>query len=176
MIRFPRRIDKSLRPAYGLSVRQLLFLGLSALAGGMVILLGEGLKVPFVARVIVALGLVSVGGALAFVRVQGLTLERWLLLKLSFFVGTRRRVWQKRGAKKVQVPPTPSPRPAPQAPPSPRPAPRVSIAVAPAGEELSIVIVAIELVGIVGLVALTLYLWKGGLTEIQAWLRLFLNW
>ncbi|HIC92639.1 MAG TPA: PrgI family protein [Anaerolineae bacterium] len=168
MIRFPRRIDKSLRPAYGLSVRQLAFLSLFGLAGGMVVLLGEGIKVPLPARLAAALGLVSIGGALAFVKIQGLTVERWLFLKFAFLIGARRRVWQKRGARKLEVPPTPPPRPAPQAP-------RVSIAAAPAGEELSTIMVAIELVGIAGLVAFTLYLWKGGLTEIQAWLRLLLG-
>ena len=173
-IRFPRKIDRKLKPAHGLTARQLVILGTFGVAGGLVILAGEGLHISFMVRVIVALGLVALGGALAFIRVQGQTIEKWLFLKLRFLTTARRRVWKKGEARPItQEPQTerePQPRPAPKREPRPRPV----VSLLPP-KEVAIIIVAVEVVLMFSLTFLTLYLYRGGLDDLQRWLRYVLQ-
>ena len=174
-IRFPRKIDQKLRPVYGLTARELVLLGTLGLAGGLVVLAGEGLHISLTVRVIVALGLVALGGALAFIRVQGQTIEKWLLLKFHFLTTARRRVWRKGEARPITQ--EPQPRPAPKREPSPRPAPKREPRPRPAvvslvpPKEVAIIIVAVEVVLMFSLTFLTLYLYRGGLGDLQRWLR-----
>lgn len=159
-IRFPRRIDRHLRPAYGLTIRQMVLLGAFGLAGGLVVLAGEGLRLSLTVRLVVALALVGLGGGLAFMRIEGQPIERWVLLKVRFFSAAHRRVWKKGEGRPIGFPE--------EAQPQPRPARAVSLA---APREIGVVILAIEVVLVFALSLLTLYLWRGGLADVQAWLR-----
>lgn len=172
-IRFPRKIDQKLRPVYGLAARQLVILGTFGSAGGLVVLAGESLRISLTVRVIVALGLVALGGALAFIRVQGQTIEKWLFLKLRFLTTARRRAWRKGEAKPITQEPQPHPAPKREPKREPKPRPVVVSLVPP--KEVAIVIVAIEVVLMFSLAFLTLYLYREGLDDLQRWLRYVLQ-
>lgn len=161
-VRFPRRIDKQLRPAYGLTVRQVVLLGTGAFGGALIVIAGQAAEVPLAVRAVVALGLVGLSALLAFVRIEGRPLEKWLLLKLRFWSGARKRAWRKGAPKRVVIPQEPVISTAQPAAATARPA---------EAEEAAVVIVAIEAVLMLALALLTLYLSRGGLEEIRQWLR-----
>jgi len=174
-IRYPRRIDSGLKPAYGLTARQLIYLGVCGFLGGAVVLAGEAFDIPLMARAVVAVGLVTAGAALAFVRIQGQSLEKWLGFVIRYHTRLRQAVWEREGeaAQFRRKPPlveeARAPEPAEAEPTAPAMKTRWgSISLAIAGEErpVSPVVVAVDLLVVFSLVGLTLHLWRGGLAQL----------
>ena len=115
------------------------------------------------------------GVALAFFRLNGMTLERWIVARVRFLFRPQRRVWTRGGGRRIDAnaelrydeatPSTPAPQPAASAP-------RVSIPVAaPLVASISnqAVIIFADLAMILALFALTFYLRDGGWAELQSW-------
>ena len=77
-IQFPRRIQMGLRPWYGLTLRQLAYLVVAGITAGAVVLFGPVEGNGLLVRVLIGLGIISIGVALAFFRKDGLTAEQWI--------------------------------------------------------------------------------------------------
>jgi len=161
-IRYPRRIEPSLKPVYGLTIRQLVYLGVTGFLGGAVVLGGEAAGIPLMPRAMVALGLVAVGAALAFVRIHGQPLEKWLVYVVRYHVRPRQAIWRKGEAPEFRRPPAEPPQPSPE----PAKVKPITLVVSEEGEPLSPVTVVIDLAVVFSLVALTLHLWRGGLSQL----------
>ncbi len=96
-IQFPRRIQLGFRPWYGLTVRQIVYLAVAGIAAGAVVLFGPGSGNDVLIRVIIGLGIISVGVALAFFRKDGLTAEQWLVARIKYVLRPQKRVWTRGG-------------------------------------------------------------------------------
>lgn len=175
MIRFPRRLNLGFRPWYGLTLRQIGYLLFAAMLAGLVILSGPTRGVEFIARIVIGLLLIGLGVALAFFRLNGMTLERWIVARVRFLFRPQRRVWTRGGGRRIDAnaelrydepsPSTPAPQPAASAP-------RVSVPVAApliASISQQAVVIFADLAMILALFALTVYLRDGGWTELQSW-------
>jgi hypothetical protein len=175
MIRFPRRLNLGFRPWYVLTLRQLGYILFAAMLAGLVILSGPTRGVEFIARIVFGLLLIGLGVALAFFRLNGMTLERWIVARARFLFRPQRRVWTRGGGRRMDTnaelryqEPTMQP-PAPQTTAS---APKVSVHVAAplvASISKQAVIIFADLAMILALFALTFYLRDGGWAELQSW-------
>ncbi|MCC7163509.1 MAG: PrgI family protein [Anaerolineae bacterium] len=115
-IRFPRKIRLGFRPVYGLTIRQLVYLALFGVAGGLMILAGPFQGASILVRALIGVAIMVAGLALAFLRVAGLSVDEWLPIAIRYFVRPRKRVWRKREATrpivKAPSPPAPAVQPA----------------------------------------------------------------
>lgn len=102
-IRFPRKIRLGFRPVYGLTIRQLVYLALFGIAGGLMILAGPFQGASILVRALIGVGIMVAGLALAFLRVAGLSVDEWLPIAIRYFVRPRKRVWRKREAARPIV-------------------------------------------------------------------------
>lgn len=177
MIRFPRRLQLGFRPWYGLTLRQLGYLMLAAMIAGLVILSGPTRGVEFIARIVVGLLIIGIGVALAFFRLNGLTLERWLVARVKFLFRPQRRVWTRGAGRRIDAnaelrydePTNATQSPQPAATYSPRRAPKSTPMPRVASIPNEAVIIFTDLALVVALFALTLYLRNGGWTELASW-------
>lgn len=174
MIRFPRRLQLGFRPWYGLTLRQLGYLLFAAMLAGFVILSGPTRGVEFIARIVAGLLIIGLGVALAFFRLNGLTLERWLVARVRFFFRPQRRVWTRGEGRRIDAnadlkydEPKPNPTPQPAAPTSKHTRNPAMPLVTSIPREA--VIVFADLAMIAALFALTVYLKDGGWIELKAW-------
>lgn len=174
-IRFPRKLRLGFRPLYGLTIRQLIYLGAFTVFGGIVILAGPIHGTSILVRAVIGIALVCAGLGLAFLRIGGLTLDTWLPIVVRYFTRPRRRVWRKRTAARavVTTPPSPKIQPAPRESasgigiPTPNPvsfAEASHAASAPLSKSALVLLDAFVL-GSLGL--LTLYLQRGGWAQIE---------
>jgi hypothetical protein len=92
-IQFPRRIQMGLRPWYGLTLRQLAYLVVAGITAGAVVLFGPVEGNGLLVRVLIGLGIISIGVALAFFRKDGLTAEQWIATQIKFWSRPQKRVW-----------------------------------------------------------------------------------
>lgn len=92
-IQFPRRIQLGLRPWYGLTLRQLAYLGIAGVTAGAIVLFGPVEGNGLLVRVLIGLGVISMGVALAFFRKDGLTAEQWIATQIKFWSRPQKRVW-----------------------------------------------------------------------------------
>jgi hypothetical protein len=92
-IQFPRRIQLGFRPWYGLTLRQLAYLVVAGVTAGAIVLFGPVEGSSLLVRVLIGLGIISVGVAFAFFRKDGLTVEQWVVTQIKFWVRPQQRVW-----------------------------------------------------------------------------------
>ena len=92
-IQFPRRVQLGFRPWYGLTLRQLAYLVVAGITAGAVVLFGPVEGSGLLVRVLIGLGIISIGVALAFFRKDGLTAEQWLGTQIKFWTRPQKRVW-----------------------------------------------------------------------------------
>lgn len=91
-IRFPRRLQLGLRPWYGLTLRQLLYVVVAGVTGGACILF---IQTDFLIRVLIGLIPIAIGLGLAFFRKDGMSVEQWIITWLKFAVHPQKRVWSR---------------------------------------------------------------------------------
>lgn len=92
-IQFPRRVQLGFRPWYGLTLRQLAYLVIAGITAGAIVLFGPVEGSGLLVRVVIGLGIISVGVALAFFRKDGLTAEQWIATQIKFWSRPQKRVW-----------------------------------------------------------------------------------
>lgn len=92
-IQFPRRIQLGLRPWYGLTLRQLAYLVIAGITAGAIVLFGPVEGSGLLVRVLIGLGVISIGVGLAFFRKDGLTAEQWIATQVKFWSRPQKRVW-----------------------------------------------------------------------------------
>lgn len=113
----PQRVDLTERKFVGIPRRAAIIIGLSIAAGFLLIL---GLPLNLLGRLVVGVGVALGGLSLAFLKVDGLNPEAWLLESLSF----RRRVrYRIKGFRQAAPEPV---RTQTQAPAQPKPAARIA--------------------------------------------------
>ena len=185
-IQFPRRIRLGFRPWYGLSLRQLGYIGVAGIAAGAIVFFGPAQGDGLLVRVLIGLGIISVGVALAFFRKEGLTAEQWIATQINFWTRPQKRVWTRSdsetAATRAQVAEMALNAPAGDAIESNRgQADQVRSEPAVAFRPITLlrpavqttapapVVVLIDMAMALSLFALVLYLLRGGLGEIQGW-------
>jgi len=92
-IQFPRRVQLGLRPWYGLTLRQLTYLVIAGITAGAIVLFGPVEGNGLLVRVLIGLGVISIGVAIAFFRKDGLTAEQWIATQIKFWSRPQKRVW-----------------------------------------------------------------------------------
>ncbi|CAG0977694.1 hypothetical protein ANRL3_01920 [Anaerolineae bacterium] len=186
-IQFPRRIQLGLRPWYGLTLRQLAYLVIAGITAGAIVLFGPVEGNGLLVRVLIGLGVISIGVALAFFRKDGLTAEQWIATQIKFWSRPQKRVWTRGDARSA------SPRDqvaeiAIDPPETMQPNGNASGAtygveqdvqgyshvrlLYPAAQAVAVtpaVVVLIDMAMLFSLFAFVLYLLRGGLGEIQGW-------
>jgi hypothetical protein len=186
-IQFPRRIQLGLRPWYGLTLRQLAYLVIAGITAGAIVLFGPVEGNGLLVRVLIGLGVISIGVALAFFRKDGLTAEQWIATQIKFWSRPQKRVWTRGDA------PSASPRDqvaeiAIDPPETMQPNANASGAtygieqdvqgishvrlLHPTAQAISTtpaVVVLIDMAMLFSLFAFVIYLLRGGLGEIQGW-------
>lgn len=192
-IQFPRRIQMGFRPWYGLTLRQLAYLVIAGITAGAIVLFGPGHGNDLLVRVLIGLGIIAVGVAIAFFRKDGLSAEQWLVTQIKFWTHPQKRVWTRGDSESA----TTRDQVADIAIDEPtvaesrtnassasygieqdaqglshvrllRPTPQ-SIAATPA------VVVLIDMAMLLSLFAFVVYLGRGGLGEIQGWFQIQLG-
>ncbi len=175
-IQFPRRVQLGFRPWYGLTLRQLFYLAIAGIAAGALVLFGPAGGGGLLVRVLVGIGIISIGVALAFYRKDGLTLEQWVAARIKFLLRPQKRVWTRGGESshdlnaEILID---------QASPVSTPGavdgeaaglshiqllhPTVEV------EATSPAVVLIDMAMLLSLFSFALYLMRGGLGEIQGW-------
>jgi len=103
-IRFPYRFARSLKVAYGLSARQLSYVGVAGLAATFLFLNPWKWGLSLLARAAASFILVLVGLAMAFGRIQGEVLERWILHAARYYSRPRDAAWQRKGTRRLELP------------------------------------------------------------------------
>jgi hypothetical protein len=188
-IQFPRRIQLGLRPWYGLTLRQLAYLVIAGITAGAIVLFGPVESSGLLVRVLIGLGVISIGVAFAFFRKDGLTAEQWIATQIKFWSRPQKRVWTRGDAE----PTSPRDQVAEIAIDPPETMPSSANANASgttygieqdgqgfshvrllhptpqAGAPTSAVVVLIDMAMLFSLFAFVLYLLRGGLGEIQGW-------
>lgn len=175
-IQFPRRIHLGFRPWYGLSLRQLGYLVVAGVVAGAIVLFGPVEGTGLLVRVLIGLGIISVGVALAFFRKDGLTAEQWVFTQIKFLFQPHKRVWTRGGS---------SPRDQiaeilidGQEQSSERPQEateeefRYPHLLRPDGQAMAVsqaAIVFVDMAMLLSFFSLVVYLSRGGLAEIQGW-------
>ena len=91
-IQFPRRVQLGLRPWYGLTLRQLTYLVIAGITAGAIVLFGPVEGNGLLVRVLIGLGVISIGVAIAFFRKDGLTAEQWIATQINLVASTETRV------------------------------------------------------------------------------------
>ncbi len=179
-IQFPRRIRLGFRPWYGLTLRQLAYLVIAGIAAGALVLFGPVEGSGLIVRVLIGLGIISLGVALAFFRKDGLSVEQWLAAQIKFLLRPQKRVWTRGGDASprdqiaeilIDQPSAETEQPAFAAESDEAGFPRIrlmhptlrSTSTSPA------VIVLIDMAMLLSLFAFVVYLLRGGLSEIQGW-------
>jgi hypothetical protein len=189
-IQFPRRVRLGFRPWYGLTLRQLGYLVVTGVAAGAIVLFGPVEGSGLLVRVVIGLAIISLGVALAFFSKDGLTAERWIAVQLKFLTRPQKRVWTRsdgdRSATRDQIAEIAIDRPQGEDSGANetelgdldaagfsrggllRPTARSS-------DVPSAVVVLIDMAMLLSLLALVVYLLRGGLGEIQGWFLLELR-
>lgn len=180
-IQFPRRVQLGFRPWYGLSLRQLAYLVTAGITAGAMVLFGPVGGNELLVRVLIGLGVISLGVALAFFRRDGLTVEQWIATQIRFWARPQKRVWTRSdsASPRNQVAEIAIDQPESNASDTSygvendaqglahvrllRPALRTR-ATTPA------VVVLIDMAMLLSLFAFVVYLLRGGLGEIQGWI------
>mgnify|MGYP000675111362 CR=1 FL=1 len=179
-IRFPRKIRLGFRPVYGLTIRQLIYLAVFGIAGGLMILAGPVQGTSILVRAIIGVVIMVAGLALAFLRIGGISIDEWLPIGARFLLRPRIRVWRKRDvprpvtqAPKVQVVAEPEPttsrtnfKPNPDVEP---------IAQQERRAVLTTALVVIDAFVLLVLGAMTVYLRQGGFAQVQVTLAQLLR-
>jgi hypothetical protein len=179
-IQFPRRVQLGFRPWYGLTLRQLAYLVIAGIMAGAIVLFGPAGGNELLVRVLIGLGIISIGVALAFFRKDGLTAEQWIATQIKFWTRPQKRVWTRSDE--------PSPRDQVAEIAIDQPESNASYGVENdaqglahvrllhptlrANETTPAVVVLIDMAMLLSLFAFVLYLLRGGLGEIQGWLFL----
>ena len=184
-IQFPRRIQMGLRPWYGLTLRQLAYLVVAGITAGAVVLFGPVEGNGLLVRVLIGLGIISMGVAIAFFRKDGLTAEQWVATQIKFWSRPQKRVWTRgdSATSRDQVAEI-----AIDQPPTDQPNVDANGAtygieqdvqgfshvrlLHPTAQAVStnpVVIVLIDMAMLFSLFAFVVYLLRGGLGEIQGW-------
>ena len=180
-IRFPRKIRLGFRPVYGLTIRQLIYLAVFGIAGGLMILAGPIQGTSILVRAIIGVVIMIAGLALAFLRIAGLSIDEWLPIGVRYLIRPRKRVWRKRD---VERPVTKSSNASPAPVPSITNAPRVDFEPNAEVEPIlnsrrragiATAIVVVDAFVLVALGVMTLYLRERGLSEVQMTLTQFLR-
>ena len=192
-IQFPRRIQMGFRPWYGLTLRQLAYLVIAGIAAGAIVLFGPGHGSDLLVRVLIGLGIIAVGVAIAFFRKDGLSAEQWLVTQIKFWTHPQKRVWTRSDAERTSTQDQiaeiaidePNPNGAHVNPSTAgygieqdaqglshvrllRPTP-------PAISATPAVVVLIDMAMLLALFSLVVYLGRGGLGEIQGWFQIQLG-
>jgi hypothetical protein len=179
-IQFPKRVQLGFRPWYGLTLRQLGYLVIAGVLAGGVVLFGPVEGNELLWRVLIGLGIISIGVALAFFRKDGLTAERWVATQIKFLLRPHKRVWTRRdgGAAPDQVAEILLDQ-APQSADQPVHSHenddedflrgRLLQPSRPTTATSAAVIVLIDMAMLLSLFTLGVYLSRGGLEEIQGW-------
>jgi hypothetical protein len=179
-VQFPRRIQLGFRPWYGLTLRQLGYLVVASVVAGVVVLFGPVEGNGFLIRVLIALAIISVGVALAFFRKDGLTAEQWVITQIKFQLQPHKRVWTRGGdaSAKDQIA---------EVFIDEEPGESAILGATSEGELAdlhllrpsaqatslsSAVVVFVDMAMLFSLFSLVVYLSRGGLGEIQAWLAM----
>ncbi|MBI5033375.1 MAG: PrgI family protein [Chloroflexi bacterium] len=191
-IQFPRRIQMGFRPWYGLTLRQLAYLVIAGITAGAIVLFGPGHGNDLLVRVLIGLGIISLGVTIAFFRKDGLSAEQWLVTQLKFWTHPQKRVWTRNDAESTstrdQVAEIAIDEPNPNgAHANPRTADygieqdaqalqsvshvRLLRPSAPAISATPAVVVLIDMAMLLALFSLVVYLGRGGLSEIQGWFQ-----
>ena len=186
-IQFPRRIQLGFRPWYGLTLRQLGYLVVAGVAAGAIVLFGPEEGSSLLVRVVIGLGIISLGVTLAFFRKDGLTAEQWLATQIKFWSRPQKRVWTRSDAERASTRDQVAEMAMDEArtDPSNDHSSDASYRVERDGQGLShikllrptayavsatpAVIVLIDMAMLLSLFALVVFLLRGGLGEIQSW-------
>ena len=184
-IQFPRRIQLGFRPWYGLTLRQLAYLALAGILAGAIVLFGPMQGDGLLWRVLIGLGIISIGVGLAFFRKDGLTAEQWIATQIKFWTRPQKRVWTRSDSQTtsprdqvaeiaIDMPLVSEPRRGQADEPKNEPedtfrpvtllqptAPRVAANAA--------VLVLIDMAMMFALFVFVVYLFRGGLAEIEGW-------
>ena len=185
-IQFPRRIQLGLRPWYGLTLRQLAYLVIAGVTAGAIALFGPVEGSGLLVRVLIGLGVISIGVAIAFFRKDGLTAEQWIITQIKFWSRPQKRVWTRGDdstsprdqVAEIAIDPPETMQPNANAG-------GATYGIAQDGQGFShvrllhptaqavsatpAVVVLIDLAMLFSLFAFVLYLFRGGLGEIQGW-------
>ncbi|MBI3915040.1 MAG: PrgI family protein [Chloroflexi bacterium] len=157
-INFPRRIQLGLRPWYGLTLRQLLYLLFSGGVAGAIVLFGPAQGGGIVIRALIGLFIISIGVLLAFFRKDGMTMEEWLMARIHYVLRPQKRVWTRGGdVPRAEMRVETS---------------HVAGAVLPRTQSSSpaaAAIVLIDMAVILAFFSLVVYFSRGGLDEIRLW-------
>jgi hypothetical protein len=182
-IQFPRRVQLGFRPWYGLTLRQLAYLVIAGIVAGAIVLFGPVEGSGLLVRVLVGLGIISVGVALAFFRKDGLTAEQWVATQIKFWTRPQKRVWTRSDSTSArdQVAELAIDQPGVDASNAnfgvesdAQGLSRVRLLhpTLRASETTPAVVVLIDMAMLLSLFAFVVYLMRGGLGEIQGWLFL----
>ncbi len=125
-----------------------------------------------IVRLVIGLAIVAIGLVLAVLRPNGMGLDQWLPIAAHYIVHPRKRVWRKRDMMRwlLNRAPEPTPKPQtakPQAEARPAAVRMEAKASTVARRQETAAIVLIEAGIVVALIALTVYLQRGGLSEVQ---------
>ena len=172
-IRFPRKIRLGFRPVYGLTIRQLIYLAVFGIAGGLMILVGPVQGASILVRAVIGVVIMLVGLSLAFLRIAGLSIDEWIPIGARFLLRPRKRVWRKRDVTRpiVQAQVKSAEKPNPKISESEF-APSAADASSAVGaaqihQRLVVTIVAIDALMLFALGATTWYLRGGGFAQVQ---------
>ncbi len=175
-IQFPRRIQLGFRPWYGLTVRQLVYLAVAGIAAGAIVLFGPGSGNDLLIRVIIGLGIISVGVTLAFFRKNGLTAEQWLVARIKYMLRPQKRVWTRGGESRhdqfaeILIDESPSNATASTIDDSEAKISRMRLLHPRAqAAAASPTVILIDMAMLLSLFSLVVYLMCGGFGEIQGW-------
>ena len=179
-IQFPRRIRLGFRPWYGLTLRQLGYLVVAGVIAGAIVLLGPVEGSGLLVRVLIGLGVISMGVALAFFRKDGLTAEQWLATQVKFWTRPQKRVWTRSDAEgsaardqvaeiAIDQPLSDGTQDASEDDAVGYSALRLLRPTARSASAPAAVVVLVDMAMLCALFVLAVYLARGGLNEIQSW-------
>ena len=192
-IQFPRRIQMGLRPWYGLTLRQLAYLVIAGITAGAVVLFGPVEGNGLLVRVLIGLGIISIGVAIAFFRKDGLTAEQWIATQIKFWSRPQKRVWTRSDSRSAsprdQVAEIAIDQPSADQPNVDANGATYGVEqdvlgfshvrllhpTAPAVSTAPAVVVLIDMAMLFSLFAFVVYLLRGGLGEIRGWFFLQLG-
>jgi len=180
-IQFPRRVQLGFRPWYGLTLRQLAYLVVAGITAGAIVLFGPVEGGGLLVRVLIGLGIISIGVALAFFRKDGLTAEQWIATQVKFWTRPQKRVWTRSdsASPRDQVAEIAIDQPGVDASNASYGVEsdtqglshvRLLHPTLRASETTPAVVVLIDMAMLLSLFAFVVYLLRGGLGEIQGWL------
>lgn len=171
-IRFPRKIRLGYRPVYGLTIRQLIYLAVFGIAGGLTILAGPFQGASILVRALIGVVIMIAGLSLAFLRIGGLSLDEWLPIGVRYVMRPRKRVWRKRDVQQPTTRTSSQVLLVPEPASSEMPANVNAIDVPTVAQNQKRVVIKTAIVAIDAFIlfvlgAATLYLRHGGLAQVQ---------